>query len=59
MPDDTQPATDMPVGMVDASGEPMPIEGVTPPTTPAMIDDDAQGEINGISTDDLSVQGGE
>ena len=59
MPDTTQPDTDLPVGAVDAAGNPIDVDGMTPPTTPAMIDDDAQGEINGVSTDDLSVQGGE
>ena len=59
MPDPTEELVDLPVGAVDASGEPMPVAGVTPPTMPAMLDDDAEGEINGVSTEELSVQGGD
>ena len=48
-----------PVGAVDAAGEPIDVTGVTPPEQPPMLDDDAEGEINGETDDDLQVQGGE
>ena len=48
---------DLPVGAVDASGEPMSID-VTPPEQPPMVDADGRGEING-EVDELQVQGGE
>ena len=56
-PQDNEP--ELPIGAVDASGEPTTVAGVTPPTTPAMVDEDGRGEANGENTDDLLVQGGE
>ena len=50
---------DLPVGAVDASGEPMDVAGITPPAQPPMVDADGNGDINGEDTDDLEVQGGE
>ena len=54
---DDQP--ELPIGAVDASGEPTDVGGITPPTMPAMVDEDGRGEANGEDTDDLLVQGGE
>lgn len=59
MSDSREDAADLPVGAVDASGEPMAAAGVTPPEQPAMVDADGDGEINGEGGDDLQVQGGE
>ena len=55
-------AAELPVGAVDASGEPIEAAGITPPEQPAMIDADGDGEINGdggSDADDLEMQGGE
>ena len=60
MSDEREQAAALPVGAVDASGEPMAVAGITPPEQPPMIDADGAGEINGeASEDDLEVQGGE
>ena len=50
MPDQNEAAADLPVGAVDASGEPMPVAGVIPPTMPAMVDEDGAGVIDGEDT---------
>ena len=49
---------DLPIGAVDASGEPMIVAGVIPPEQPPMVDEEGNGEVNG-EADDLQVQGGE
>ena len=63
MTDQRDGAADLPVGAVDASGQPIDMAGVTPPEQPPMIDADGDGEINGVdrdgTDDDLQVQGGE
>lgn len=59
MADPQELEPELPIGAVDASGEPIDVAGITPPTRPAMVDDDGRGEANGEDTDDLLVQGGE
>ena len=68
MSDAREDAAELPVGAVDASGEPIEAAGITPPEQPAMVDEDGDGEINGDgggtadddpADDDLEVQGGE
>ena len=56
---------DLPIGNVDASGEPLDVDQLIHPEQPPM--DDAAGgpqaddrsDIDDVETDDLSVQGGE
>ena len=59
-PEDLTP-DNLPVGAVDASGQPIDLAGVLPAEQPPM--DDAAGgpdvDVDDTSTDDLSVQGGE
>ncbi len=63
MAEEREDATAVPVGAVDASGQPAAMVEVTPPEQPPMIDADGDGEINGEdrgeASDDLEVQGGE
>lgn len=56
---DLPTGADLPIGAVDASGQPVDVAGVTPPEQPPMIDDDGAGELNGEDIADLQVQGGE
>ena len=63
MSDERDDQSVLPVGAVDASGQPAAMVEVAPPEQPPMIDADGDGEINGEdrgeTPDDLQVQGGE
>ena len=59
---DQQSPSDLPIGDVDAAGEPSDVAELIHPEQPPM--DDAAGpqqseEIETVATDDLTVQGGE
>lgn len=56
---DTDP--NLPVGPVDASGQPADVSNLPLPEQPPMLDDetDEQTPVEDTSTDDLSVQGGD